>query len=132
MQPAARPRRSRELSPTGYEVCAQHHCVLVRPSTASQGDDLPAAVIYLPVQHDSAVTGVNVLFTVVRYRFCNAARAVLHSAEPQHPGFFELALRHRYPLRHLSTAELTCHDEVKGFLAEVHRCGKHLLADTSA
>jgi hypothetical protein len=28
------------------------------------------------------------------------------TAEPQHPGFLELALRHRYPLRRLSTARL--------------------------
>ena len=28
------------------------------------------------------------------------------SAQPQHPGFFNLALQHHYPLRHLSTAEL--------------------------
>jgi hypothetical protein len=30
----------------------------------------------------------------------------MRTEEPQHPGFFELALRHRYPLRHLSTARL--------------------------
>lgn len=51
-------------------------------------------------------------------RFCTAARAALHSAEPQHPGFLELALRHRYPLRHLSTAELPlC--ELDSFIAKV-------------
>jgi hypothetical protein len=30
----------------------------------------------------------------------------MKTAEPQHPGFLELALQHRYPLRHLSTVEL--------------------------
>ena len=39
-------------------------------------------------------------------RFCAAARASLTSAEPQDTGFLELALRHRYPLRHLSNVEL--------------------------
>ena len=28
------------------------------------------------------------------------------SAEPLHPGFLELAVQHRYPLRHLDTFEL--------------------------
>ena len=27
-------------------------------------------------------------------------------AQPEHPGFLELALQHRYPLCHLSIAEL--------------------------
>lgn len=54
-------------------------------------------------------------------RFCQAARAALHSAEPQHPGFLNLALRHRYPLRHLSTAELPpC--ELDKYLAKVQCC----------
>ena len=40
-------------------------------------------------------------------------------AEPQHPGFLELALQHRYPLRHLSTAELHfC--RLNSYLAKVH------------
>jgi hypothetical protein len=40
------------------------------------------------------------------------------SAEPQHPGFLELALRHSYPLRHLSTADLPSCD-LKTYLAKV-------------
>ncbi len=63
----------------------------------------------------------------MRCRFCAAARAALHSAEPQHPGFFELALRHRYPLRHLSTAELPFCD-LGAHLAKVEHAGMEFMA----
>lgn len=40
------------------------------------------------------------------------------NVEPQHPGFMELALQHRYPLRHLSTADLPFCD-LGSYLAKV-------------
>ena len=50
--------------------------------------------------------------------FSAAARSALTSVEPQHPGFVELALRHRYPLRHLSTLDLPFCD-LGSYLAKV-------------
>ena len=52
-------------------------------------------------------------------RFCAAARAAMVRAEPQNPGFFELALQHRYPLRHLSIAELPFCRRLDSYLAKV-------------
>ena len=40
-------------------------------------------------------------------------------AEPQGPSFFELALQHRYPLRHLSIAELLPVCRLDSYLAKV-------------
>lgn len=40
-------------------------------------------------------------------------------AEPQNPHFFELALQHRYPLRHLSIAELLPVCRLDSYLAKV-------------
>ena len=46
-------------------------------------------------------------------------RAALINAEPQHPGFFEMAQRHRYPLRHLDTTELPSLCDLGSQLVEV-------------
>ena len=40
-------------------------------------------------------------------------------AEPQDPRFFELALQHHYPLRHLSIAELLPVCRLDSYLAQV-------------
>ena len=52
-------------------------------------------------------------------RFCTAAKAAMAWAEPQDPRFFELALQHRYPLRHLSIAELLPVCRLDSYLAKV-------------
>ena len=46
-------------------------------------------------------------------------RAALINAEPQHPGFLEMARRHRYPLRHLNTTELPSLSDLGSQLVEV-------------
>jgi hypothetical protein len=89
----------------------------VRLSFALQADDLllcnyPFAN---PIQcHDRSLSAVRVM----RCRFCAAARAALRSALPQYPGFIGMALRHRYPLRNLDTAELPYCD-LGSYLAQV-------------
>jgi hypothetical protein len=57
--------------------------------------------------------------TMMWCRFCAAARAAMAWAEPQDPHFFELALQHRYPLRHLSIAELLPVCRLDSYLAKV-------------
>jgi hypothetical protein len=90
--------------------------IQVPSSCTPHAADLPVAVV--DCESNRAMTGVIALFVSRGCRFCGAARSVLHTAEPQHPGFLDLALRHRYPLRHLHTGTLPC-DELGSYLAQV-------------
>lgn len=98
-----------------------HRCVSVQLSFALHADDLLLCnYLYAdPIQcHDRSLSTIRVM----RCRLCAAARAALHSALPQHPGFLDMALRQRYPLRNLDTTELPYCD-LGSYLAKVHSGG---------
>lgn len=64
------------------------------------------------------LSSLNKAVVSATYRCCAAARAALYRASPRNPGFYELALQHGYPLRHLNANLLPIRNLVS-YLAKV-------------